>query len=258
MKRIGRGAILPTSPARFGGAEWFAKSAVPAVKTSDVGISARFELPGRARSSRSDLAPAPVGDDRALAGRLRRCLEERLAADGEAKASDAPRSTSRTSVQERRPRARGRDPPTNRERTSASALALPATVEQQDAVAVAREHPRRRSRAGTARSDDDRRTVARRHVTREGRARRVRNEPSSCGDAKRRLRDEARAECVNTRRAQVQDDEVDELLGANDGARRDRGTCRSSSSRATGARRSPARRREARPEIVAGRRSVEA
>src|SRR6266540_5604031 len=59
MKKTGRGAMWPTRFFRLGGNVWLEKSIVPAVMTSDVGISPHLLVPARLRSSRSEREPAP-------------------------------------------------------------------------------------------------------------------------------------------------------------------------------------------------------
>src|SRR6266511_1321183 len=59
MKKTGRGAMRPTRFFRFGGAASLEKSIVPAVMTSEVGISPHLLVPALPRSSRSEREPAP-------------------------------------------------------------------------------------------------------------------------------------------------------------------------------------------------------
>lgn len=108
--------------------------------------------------------PGAVGHDgpqrRGVGGRL----EQQLTADRQADPAD-PRAVD---VGARREVAQGRRqvsltvPPERVEVTLARPL--PAAVEQQDAVAVANEHPRVGHRAGATREGDHRSAVARRHV----------------------------------------------------------------------------------------------
>src|SRR3954451_15553293 len=88
MKKTDRGAIRATSPFRFGGGTWFEKSAVLAVMTSDVGSSPHLSRSDRARSSRSERAPAPSETTARKPLSPGTAVEQRPAPEGQAEAAD--------------------------------------------------------------------------------------------------------------------------------------------------------------------------
>ncbi len=155
--------MRPTRLFRFGGAAWLEKSIVPAVITSEVGISPHLPLPaGEVLAERA--GAGAVGDDRLEAVRFGCGLEECLAADGEADAAD-PVPVDVGALLEVRDGGVHVVVGIPAEGVGvAVALAFTAAVEQQHAVAVTDEHARRLLRASAAGRGDHGSAVLRGHV----------------------------------------------------------------------------------------------
>ena len=139
------------------------KSAVAAV-AMPFPTSIGHLVPGFARSSRTERLLPALGHDRPERGGLRSRFDHHLAADGEADPADPVGVDIGPTLQEGNGRVDVSLALPAEEIRVALALALAATVEHQDAVAVPREHLRPLLRGGAAGEGDHRRAVPRRDV----------------------------------------------------------------------------------------------
>ena len=165
MKSTGRDAIRRTRLPSSGGGIWFEKSAVPAVMTSVVGISPHLSA---ARRGRDPLGSSESPRHRRPLPRGRRDCA--AVCSSVSPPTDRPmppirlRSTSGAALQEGDGGVQVLLRSPAEDVRVALALTLAATVEEQDAIAVADEHPRRLLRIRPARCRDHGSTVPGRHV----------------------------------------------------------------------------------------------